>query len=234
PVFPNLNLTLSDIESSWAGVRPLIHEEGKSPSAISRKEEILFSKSGLMSIAGGKLTGYRKMAEDIINKIQSLNKSANSNYERKKCCTKNLRLDGGEFENSSQMPDYFKKQITIGKEVELSEKEIQWLFSMFGKNIEKVFEIIKSAPKVDMKNFEKDKSIYGALIYGLDYESILTPLDFIQRRSGLLYFNYDKAKEYQQNITSIISTKLNYSPEETERYSRELEAEIKSVVAFKL
>ncbi|MGL4392234.1 MAG: glycerol-3-phosphate dehydrogenase/oxidase, partial [Fusobacteriaceae bacterium] len=46
PVFPNLNLTLSDIESSWAGVRPLIHEEGKSPSAISRKEEILFSKSG--------------------------------------------------------------------------------------------------------------------------------------------------------------------------------------------
>ena len=57
--FPNLELTINDIESSWAGLRPLIHEDGKSASELSRKDEIFVSETGLISIAGGKLTGYR-------------------------------------------------------------------------------------------------------------------------------------------------------------------------------
>lgn len=52
-VFDIEPLTLADIESSWSGVRPLIHEEGKSPSEISRKDEIFHSETGLYSIAGG-------------------------------------------------------------------------------------------------------------------------------------------------------------------------------------
>ena len=60
---------MEDIQSSWAGLRPLIHEDGKSPSELSRKDEIFVSASGLISIAGGKLTGYRKMAERTVDKI---------------------------------------------------------------------------------------------------------------------------------------------------------------------
>ncbi|MEJ7485738.1 glycerol-3-phosphate dehydrogenase, partial [Staphylococcus hominis] len=55
------------IESTWAGVRPLILEEGKDPSEISRKDEVWDGDSGLLTIAGGKLTGYRHMALDIVN-----------------------------------------------------------------------------------------------------------------------------------------------------------------------
>lgn len=68
-VFPDAGLQTQDIISSWAGLRPLIHEEGKSPSELSRKDEIFIADSGLISIAGGKLTGYRKMAEKVVNKI---------------------------------------------------------------------------------------------------------------------------------------------------------------------
>lgn len=57
-MFPELNINTEDIESSWAGLRPLIYEEGKDPSEISRKDEIWQSESGLITIAGGKLTGY--------------------------------------------------------------------------------------------------------------------------------------------------------------------------------
>ncbi|MBW7462073.1 FAD-dependent oxidoreductase, partial [Paenibacillus sepulcri] len=67
-LFPSVRLTAMDVESSWAGLRPLIHQEGKDPSEISRKDEIFRSPSGLLSIAGGKLTGYRKMAEAVVNK----------------------------------------------------------------------------------------------------------------------------------------------------------------------
>ena len=68
-MFPKINLEMDDIISSWAGLRPLIHEEGKSTSELSRKDEIFVSDSGLISIAGGKLTGYRKMAERVVNRL---------------------------------------------------------------------------------------------------------------------------------------------------------------------
>ena len=71
-MFPSVKITGDDVESSWAGVRPLIYEEGKDPSEISRKDEIWESKSGLITIAGGKLTGYRKMAESVVNRIVRL------------------------------------------------------------------------------------------------------------------------------------------------------------------
>jgi glycerol-3-phosphate dehydrogenase len=51
-MFPSLQLTAADMESSWAGIRPLIHEEGKAPSEISRHDEIFHSPSGLITIAG--------------------------------------------------------------------------------------------------------------------------------------------------------------------------------------
>ena len=57
------DLKESDIMSSWSGLRPLIKQTGKSTGEISRKDEIFTSPSGLISIAGGKLTGYRLMAE---------------------------------------------------------------------------------------------------------------------------------------------------------------------------
>ncbi|MEJ2163286.1 MAG: glycerol-3-phosphate dehydrogenase/oxidase, partial [Robiginitalea sp.] len=71
-MFPSIELEISDIQSSWAGLRPLIHEEGKSASELSRKDEVFTSDTGLISIAGGKLTGYRKMAERAVNKISRL------------------------------------------------------------------------------------------------------------------------------------------------------------------
>lgn len=43
--FPDHKVTKDDIESSWSGLRPLIHEEGKDPSDISRKDEIFVSSS---------------------------------------------------------------------------------------------------------------------------------------------------------------------------------------------
>jgi len=68
-MFPTLNLSIDDIESNWAGLRPLIHEDGKDPSELSRKDEIFVSETGLISIAGGKLTGYRKMAQRVIDRV---------------------------------------------------------------------------------------------------------------------------------------------------------------------
>ncbi|MFP6584821.1 MAG: glycerol-3-phosphate dehydrogenase/oxidase [Candidatus Hydrogenedentota bacterium] len=56
-----------DIVSVWSGVRPLLAQRGKKPSEISRKNEFLQGPGGVLSIAGGKLTSYRSMAERIVD-----------------------------------------------------------------------------------------------------------------------------------------------------------------------
>ncbi|MBD3645953.1 MAG: glycerol-3-phosphate dehydrogenase/oxidase, partial [Pseudomonadales bacterium] len=63
-----VQLRFADVRMTWAGLRPLIRERGKSTRDISRKDEVWVSKSGLITIAGGKLTGYRKMAEDAVTR----------------------------------------------------------------------------------------------------------------------------------------------------------------------
>ena len=60
-------LGAADIVSAWSGIRPLVAEEGKSASDISRKDEVWTGPGGVLSIAGGKLTAYRRMAERIVD-----------------------------------------------------------------------------------------------------------------------------------------------------------------------
>lgn len=68
-IAPSIMLTVKDVESAWSGLRPLIHQEGKAPSELSRKDEVFLSESRLISIAGGKLTGYRLMAKRVVDLV---------------------------------------------------------------------------------------------------------------------------------------------------------------------
>jgi glycerol-3-phosphate dehydrogenase len=64
--FPDQHLTHDDVLATWAGVRPLIKEEGKSTRDTSREDAVWHSPPGLISIAGGKLTTYRTMAHRVL------------------------------------------------------------------------------------------------------------------------------------------------------------------------
>jgi glycerol-3-phosphate dehydrogenase len=72
PYFKTGRLKETDIVSAWAGIRPLIGEEGKKPSEISRKDEIMEGPAGLLSVAGGKLTSYRSMAEQVVDRFEKM------------------------------------------------------------------------------------------------------------------------------------------------------------------
>jgi glycerol-3-phosphate dehydrogenase len=59
----------SEVVSAWAGLRGLVAQPGKKPSEISRNEEVLESPGGLISVAGGKLTGYRGIAKRVLELV---------------------------------------------------------------------------------------------------------------------------------------------------------------------
>ena len=70
--FPQARLTEQDVISSWAGLRPLIADPNGSPSDISRSHEIKVSAPGWIEVAGGKLTTYRVMAEETVDRLFSV------------------------------------------------------------------------------------------------------------------------------------------------------------------
>ncbi len=67
--FPGAKLESRDIISTWAGLRPLLADPNGKPSDIARSHEIRTPEPGWWDIAGGKLTTYRLMAEQTVDKI---------------------------------------------------------------------------------------------------------------------------------------------------------------------
>ena len=69
--FGNQTLTVDDIQATYSGVRPVIDTGNSDPSKESR-EHILWNENGLLTVTGGKLTTFRLMAHDALNKVRAL------------------------------------------------------------------------------------------------------------------------------------------------------------------
>ena len=122
-MFPRLQLTKEKIESSWAGVRPLIVDVGKGPSEISRKNEIWQSETGMITIAGGKLTGYRKMAEKIVDLVvKQLNDENNKQFG--KSITKHYPISGGDIRGGKLFDQFIEKRTITGQQLGLTESDL--------------------------------------------------------------------------------------------------------------
>ena len=79
--------TRADIRSVFAGLRPLVGEYGEKPASVSRDHTIRLEPSGLLTIAGGKWTTYRRMAEDCVNRAASI-----AGLPERPCVTRDLPI----------------------------------------------------------------------------------------------------------------------------------------------
>ncbi|HET7612995.1 MAG TPA: glycerol-3-phosphate dehydrogenase/oxidase [Gemmatimonadaceae bacterium] len=68
--FPQARLTPAEVVSAWAGIRPLASARAANPSAVSREHSIVTDSSGIIDVTGGKLTTYRSMAAEIVDRVQ--------------------------------------------------------------------------------------------------------------------------------------------------------------------
>jgi glycerol-3-phosphate dehydrogenase len=219
-MFPSLQLTDKDIESSWAGVRPLIHEEGKAPSEISRHDEIFHSKSGLITIAGGKLTGYRKMAERVVDIVaKNLNITKQSN-------TKHITLSGGDVGGSKNLASYLKKKKQQGVSIGLDTQEAERLARLYGSNVDEVFAIITDH-QAEISESNLPPAVYASLVYGLEKEMVQNPVDFFARRTGAMFFHIDWVKRWKEPVLEYMKKYFSWNDEQTAHFKALLEKEIK-------
>lgn len=224
-MFPSLKLTDQDIESSWAGLRPLIQQEGKSPSEISRRDEIFVSESGLISIAGGKLTGYRKMAEDVVNKTVELMKADGLKELPNHTSTRHIPISGGDFGGSAKMEAYVQAQVAVGVQQGLSKELAILLARRFGSNVPIVFDLAKESV-VWGKSFGLTELPAIMLQYAMRYEMAAKPVDYFIRRTGDMFFRINDVITWREPVLSAMNAELGWTEEQLAQYTAELDRKI--------
>lgn len=219
-MFPEVNINPEDVESSWAGLRPLIHEEGKDPSEISRKDEIFISDSGFISIAGGKLTGYRKMAESIVNLAgEQLQEEEGRSFPVTQ--TKELRISGGDVGGSAGFETFVNEKLSEAVHLGMEEKSAKSLVEKYGSNIDVIFDIYQRE-KADAKAENIDPVVFAILRYAIKYELAYKPVDFFIRRTGALFFYIDWVNLHKDRVIAYMAKVFNWSDEQTAEYVKEL------------
>lgn len=219
-MFPTIKVERKDVESTWAGVRPLIYEEGKDASEISRKDEIWQADTGLITIAGGKLTGYRKMAETVIDQV--VKKFPTTSFGP--CVTEFLPLSGGEFDNEDHFETFLESKANESLLYGLTKEEGRQLASLYGTNVDTILNYVNAV--------STEKSLLPTLwkaevLYAVHHEMAMTPSDFFIRRKGDLYFNIGFVKHYKEEVTSYMAALLSYDAETSEEHLKQLEQHIK-------
>lgn len=223
-MFPTVQLGADDVESSWTGIRPLIHEEGKDPSEISRRDEVFRSDTGLFTIAGGKLTGYRKMADKVVSMVAAeLSEETGRTFGQ--CTTEKLEYSGGKFGGSKYLAPFLEQKAQEGIELGLAPEEASRLVHRYGTNVDIVYDIVRSRTE-EARVHGLSLEVFAALVYGIEHEAVLTPSDFFIRRTGSLYFDIHWLRRWQDPVIDAMSTWLQWDPERRTGLQEELASRV--------
>jgi glycerol-3-phosphate dehydrogenase len=185
--FTSAPLTPGDLTSAWSGVRPLVGEEGKSPSDISRKDEIWTGPGGVLSIAGGKLTAYRQMAEHVVDMAQKA-----LGQKPGKTLTAKTPLVSGDLDVGAV------RAMLISKG--LGENDADRLVQLYGSE---ALEAV-GGPAVEAKR-------------AVLFEGALTLEDYWVRRSARAWFDHDAGLAAMEEAAPVMGELLGWSDEERAR-----------------
>ncbi|MFQ5445958.1 MAG: glycerol-3-phosphate dehydrogenase/oxidase [Saprospiraceae bacterium] len=203
-MFPSSKLSHRDVESTWAGLRPLIYEKGKSASEISRRDEVFIAANGLVSMAGGKLTGYRKMAERVVN---ILAKKISKKQGRKfgKCLTHDEALSDKPFPGMKEVAAF--EADMKGKYPTVSEPDctIPALVEAFGSDAATILAGASTVPLSDHSLLKSE------LAFCFANEMLVKPLDFLERRTGWLYFDIEKMERGKESVLEEFSHRFGWT-----------------------
>lgn len=192
-MFPEIKLEEADLLSGWAGLRPLVKSKGKSSTEISRKDEIFIEDSGLITIAGGKLTGYRKMAQRTVDKVID-----EAGMKAGPCTSDKVPIAGNSFSAYEDVEAMASRLVGMlsGRDIDPHLGKV--LLHQFGGDAEKVAaRFLELGP--GLENFMR-----AEIEYCVENEMVQSALDYVGRRTGwLLYRPWEMAPQLDFIIKTL-------------------------------
>ncbi len=180
---------------SWAGLRPLIAQPGKSTREISRRDEIWVSDGGLITVAGGKLTGYRKMAEDTVARAcRLLDISCQPPPQ--------TPLPGGDF----NVPIETLAR-DLAQRYPMSNASARRLVSLYGTESEQILAL--GANRVADSDV-----VAGEVDWAIEYEGALSLEDILYRRLRVAYYLPADVDRLAEPVSHLAARRLDWTEQE--------------------
>lgn len=173
----------SDVRSVWAGLRPLAaaKAEGHKTKEISRSHKIIVAKSGLITIIGGKWTTYRRMAEDVVHKLEEV-----LHWKETTTATPHLKIHGAADNVNWDDPWYF-----------------------YGSDVLHIHQMVARQPDLQEELSREYHIIKAQVVWAVREEMARNVEDFLARRTRLLFLDAKEALRIAPAVARIMATELH-------------------------
>jgi len=189
-------ITDEDILAAWSGLRPVLWAEGKKPSEISRRHEIMEGPGGMLTVAGGKLTSYRSMAERVVDLCEK-----KLGRDPTPATTSEEPLPGGDFSGTfEELSSFFEAQGLVPEEADRA-------IRLYGKEAFSVF--------------AEQKGVAAEVQQAVLNEGALTLEDYWFRRSGRARFGTEAGLSDLEAAAEHMGEWLGWSAAEKERQTED-------------
>lgn len=211
--FRDLNISKKDVVSSWSGIRPLLKDKSDKPGEISRKDELFLSNDGLLTITGGKLTGFRLMAKGVVdNALVFLGK------KHVKCKTDNICISGSEWPYllpTEKLVEEADKAFDEAKQTGIQPLQFKGLYYRYGLNIsaitEKAYEYFNEIKDAELLWLKAE------LWYAVNYEMVSNLVDFFVFRTEMVLFDIQSVERYKEKAAEYLAEFLGWTADETRK-----------------
>jgi glycerol-3-phosphate dehydrogenase len=194
---------LSDIVSATVGVRPLVRSaDRRNTTKLARDYEIEVSRSGLISILGGKWTVYRAMAEDAVNAVQQAVTGRTT-----ACVTRAHPLFGSLPESAD---GYAGEAESLVRAHGITQETARHLLQKFGTCAGRVLDLAREDPSLLSPLVEGSPQIDAEVVYSIREEMAISIEDVLSRRLGLQYFDWRFAAQAAPAAARILARELGW------------------------
>lgn len=268
--FPSAKVSLKDIQASWAGLRPLIaengssdynggtanvgkvsdasfkalvesvnkYEEGKAtksdvekaisklktasseaslkPSQVSRGSDLYEAPDGMITLSGGKITDYRKMAAGALALIRKTLKDR-FKVTANEIDSKKLQVSGGHFDPKN-VDATLRFYAQIAQDAGVPEKDAVDLANRFGSNTSRVVTYAKSGKAVGLSLAET-----LSLRYSVNEEMVLSPVDYLLRRTNAILFHSETVDSLKGPVVKEMGKLLGWDKDEEKKALQEVD-----------
>jgi glycerol-3-phosphate dehydrogenase len=207
--FVTVKLTPEDVVGTWAGLRPLVkNEESVRTADLSRRHKVIVSDTGLVTITGGKLTTYRKMAEDTVDEV-----GRHLARRVRRSGTAKLPIRGAE--------GYARLREAGAADLHLDEATFDHLATRYGTEARTVAAMIESDPSLREPLVPGLPYLRAEAVYAARYEMAHTLDAFLARGTRWLLLGRDGAATVAGDVAALVGPELGWDATEQRRQAAE-------------
>jgi glycerol-3-phosphate dehydrogenase len=196
-VFPQARLSPADVIATWAGLRPLLDpDRAVGPSEASREHRIVESASGLLTIAGGKLTTYRIMARDMVDRVAARLHALDGRPRARRPRTDRLPLPGGETADLEVLVKAAAARVT--------EATARHLVGRYGSEAAAVLNLVERDRALGEPIAAGRPEIWAEVKHAVEREMVVRLADVLVRRLRL----FSSARDQAVPATSAVADRL--------------------------